>query len=64
VDDPSGQSDEVFAETIKKIEEKVLRLKEKMKSAENTLNRIVFCSCKRIRKRNPFLQWRTAKARI
>lgn len=28
LDDPSGQSDEVFAETIKKIEENMLRLKD------------------------------------
>lgn len=28
LDDPSGQSDEVFEETIRKIEENVLRLKE------------------------------------
>lgn len=32
LDDPSGRSDEVFAETIKKIEEKVLKLKEKLES--------------------------------
>lgn len=30
LDDPSGQSDEVFAETIRKIEENVLKLKEKV----------------------------------
>lgn len=30
LDDPSGQSDEVFEETIKKIEENVLRLREKL----------------------------------
>lgn len=31
LDDPTGKSDEVFAETIKKIEENVIALKEKLK---------------------------------
>ena len=31
LDDPSGKSDEVFAETIKKIEENIIALKEKLK---------------------------------
>lgn len=31
LDDPSGQSDEVFAETINKIEDNILKLKEKLK---------------------------------
>lgn len=31
LDDPSGQSDEVFAETIGKIEENILKLKEKLR---------------------------------
>ena len=30
LDDPTGQSDEVFEETIRKIEEKILELKEKL----------------------------------
>ena len=30
LDDPSGQSDEVFIDTIKKIEENVLQLKNKL----------------------------------
>lgn len=30
LDDPSGQSDEVFEETIRQIEKKVLQLKEKL----------------------------------
>ncbi len=30
LDDPTGQSDEVFEETIKKIEEKILRLKKEI----------------------------------
>lgn len=32
LDDPSGKSDEVFAETIRRIEEKMLLLKEKLKT--------------------------------
>ncbi len=35
LDDPTGKSDEVFAETIRKIEENVLKLKEKMKTLTN-----------------------------
>ncbi len=31
LDDPTGKSDEVFAETIKKIEENIITLKEKLK---------------------------------
>lgn len=31
LDDPTGKSDEVFAETIKKIEENIIALKEKLK---------------------------------
>lgn len=31
LDDPTGESDEVFAETIKKIEENIIALKEKLK---------------------------------
>ena len=31
LDDPSGKSDEVFAETIKKIEENIIALREKLK---------------------------------
>ena len=31
LDDPSGQSDEVFLETIRQIEEKVLSLGEKLR---------------------------------
>ena len=30
LDDPSGKSDEVFAETIRKIEENILALKRKL----------------------------------
>ena len=30
LDDPTGQSDEVFEETIRKLEEKILELKEKL----------------------------------
>ena len=31
LDDPTGESDEVFAETIKKIEENIIALKEKLR---------------------------------
>ena len=33
LDDPTGKSDEVFLETIRQIEEKILRLKERLKES-------------------------------
>lgn len=36
LDDPSGQSNEVFTETIKKIEENILLLKKKLTTQSNT----------------------------
>ena len=33
LDDPTGKSDEIFLETIRQIEEKILRLKERLKES-------------------------------